>query len=84
MAKKRDLEQWIVESLRSRDGRAHLVEISRDVWMRHESDLRASGDLFFTWQYDLRWAAKRLRDRGALAPADDGSRGVWVLADERG
>jgi len=31
-----------------------IVEISRAVWDRHEDDLRESGDLFYTWQYDLR------------------------------
>lgn len=80
MATKRDLETWILDSLKAHGGCAHLIEISRDVWIRHEHELRASGDLFFTWQYDLRWAAKRLRDRGDLKPAHDSARGVWELA----
>jgi hypothetical protein len=45
-----------------------VLEVTKDVWAAHEDDLRASGDLFFTWQYDLRWAAQKLRDAGRLAP----------------
>ena len=54
-----------------------IVEISRAVWDRHEDDLRESGDLFYTWQYDLRWASLKLRKADVLLPASDEERGVW-------
>jgi hypothetical protein len=39
-----------------------------------------SGDFFFTWQYDIRWAAQTLRDKGALKPDIEAPRGIWQLA----
>ncbi len=80
MVPKHDLQDWIVESLRRRGGEAHHIQVARDVWERHEDELRRSGDLFYTWQYELRWAAKKLRDRGVLVPDDQTRRGVWSLS----
>lgn len=79
MATKWDLQLWIQEALEGRGGSASLVEVCRDVWQVHEQDLRASGDLFYTWQYDIRWAAQELRNRGVLAPIDRKSR-LWTIA----
>lgn len=80
MATKEDLEGWILDALRARGGSAHVVDVCRHIWLNHESDLRASGDLFYTWQYDVRWAAQKLRNRGILRSVD-GRRGEpWTLA----
>jgi len=66
MTSKADLMDWVLEALEKLGGSAEVVEVSRQVWRDHERDLASSGDLFFTWQYDLRWAAKRQRDLGNL------------------
>jgi len=81
MAEKEALRQWVLESLTARGGSASLVDVCRDVWQVHEPDLRMSGDLFFTWQYDIRWAAQQLRDTGVLVPDDEAPRGIWKLSD---
>ena len=60
-------------------GAARLVDICRHVWAHHEQELRQSGDLFFTWQYDIRWAATGLRHGGVMKPAADSQHGVWEL-----
>ncbi|MFC6152077.1 hypothetical protein [Nocardioides yefusunii] len=71
------LQQWILEAL-SASGRAgDVLAVSRFVWERHEPDLRANGDLFWTWQVDLREAATALASGGRLVV--DGPR--WALAD---
>jgi hypothetical protein len=70
MATKQDLRQWVLEALRVHGGRARLVDVARTVWDEHEPELRQSGDLFYTWQYDMRWAATQLRHEGLLVPAD--------------
>ena len=80
MPSKYDLEKWIVECLQATGGGASLVEICWWIWNHREGDLRSSGDLFVTWQYDVRWAATRLRETGALLPAHESPRGVWELA----
>lgn len=79
MANKHDLEDWLIEALQAANGWAHHVRLAESIWAEHEIDLRASGDLFFTWQYDLRWAAQRLRRRGIMRAVESRSDGIWRL-----
>jgi len=37
------------------------------------------GDLFYTWQYDMRWAATKLRRDGKLKAATRSPKGTWEL-----
>jgi hypothetical protein len=69
MATRDDLQDWIIEALTHLGRPASVVDVCKIVWQRHEHDLRASEDLFYTWQYDIRWAAQKLRDSGKMAPA---------------
>jgi hypothetical protein len=80
MADKYALQDWVIEALAARGGSATLLEVAADLWARHEHDLRESGDLFFTWQYDMRWAATALRHNGRIRPASASPRGVWELS----
>lgn len=81
VATKADLQDWVLEALRQLGGSAELINVSKHVWRTHESELAASGDLFYTWQYEIRWAAKKLRDSGKLKPSE-GRRphAKWELA----
>jgi hypothetical protein len=74
------LQDWILEALAARDGSATLLDVADAIWTEHEHDLRAAGDLFLTWQYDMRWAATALRRDGRIRAATDSPRGVWELA----
>ena len=78
VATRDDLQDWVVEALRAAGGEAHLVDVARAVWQTHQADLEASGDLFYTWQYDLRWAATKLRHKGVLDTAERS--GLWRLS----
>ena len=80
MSDKSVLGPWIVEALREHGGSADLLDVCKTVWQRHENDLRAAGDLFYTWQYDIRWAGTKLRQQGILAPARrEKAREPWRL-----
>lgn len=79
MANKAGLKSWIVDALNEAGGVASLIKVAQYIWREHEQDLRQSEDLFFTWQYDMRWAAMELRKDGVLADADSQPRGVWAL-----
>ncbi len=79
MLPKDRLGQWIVEALHDLGGRGDLISVSKHMWEHHESDLRGSGSGFYTWQYDVRWAATELRLQGVLRPAAESPRGVWEL-----
>lgn len=81
MARSKDqLKVWIVEALQSEQREMSVVEVAKYVWEAHEDDLRESGDLFYTWQYDLRWAAQTLRDEGVLSAKNNRRKGGWALA----
>ena len=49
-----------------------------EIWEIHEKDLSGT-DLFYTWQYDYRWAATKLREKGTIKPAEDSPKGIWEL-----
>lgn len=53
-----------------------MLEVAKAIWNKHEGELRSSGDLFGTWQHDMRWAADRLRKAGRLTLSER----KWVLA----
>ena len=77
MATKSDLILWVEDALKANGGRATIVQVASHIWKNHEAELRASGDLFFTWQYDMRWAAQGLVGRGHLDKTSE--RGYWRL-----
>lgn len=79
MASKEDLQDWLIQSLKAHNGSASIVEVCEYIWANYENDLRRSGDLFFTWQYDIRWAAVRLRKEGVMRAAGLSPRGSWEL-----
>lgn len=79
MARKEDLQGWLVEALEANNGSASIVEVCKHIWQNHEDELRRSGDPFFTWQYDVRWAAVVLRREGIMRAAGVSPRGIWVL-----
>jgi hypothetical protein len=83
MLSRADLEDFAVQALKAHQGHASIAEIRRFVWENYEAQLRQSSDLFYTWQYDIRWAATRLRKRGIIRPAESSPAGVWELRASR-
>ncbi|MCG8559499.1 MAG: hypothetical protein MI824_06855 [Hyphomicrobiales bacterium] len=80
VATKADLINWVYDALLSFGGKARIVAVAQHIWEHHEQELQDAGDLFFTWQYDMRWAAQELRDTGKCKPASEVPRGVWQLS----
>lgn len=76
-----DLPAMILEALDSLNGRGTIAQICKYIWEKYEQDLRKSGDLFYRWQYDMRWAGKQLRDTGKLTKAAETPRGVWAVVE---
>jgi hypothetical protein len=79
MTLKVDLQDWVAEALKYNGGSASIVNVCKYVWNKHERELKESGDLFFTWQYDIRWAADRLRRSNVIRSADVSPKGMWEL-----
>ncbi|MBU6503557.1 MAG: hypothetical protein KGQ35_11920 [Burkholderiales bacterium] len=77
MSKREDLKVWVKDALRRHGGEAKLLDVAKDIWKHHETGLLAAGDLYFTWQYDMRWAAISLRKDGHVE--EPGKRETWKL-----
>ena len=75
------LKEWVVDALCEVGGAGHLLDVLKGVWKHHEAEIRKSGDMFYTWQYDIRWAATALRHEGRLRSADETPRGTWELTE---
>ncbi len=76
---KDELPDVVTKALRALGGTANVVEVAKEIWKQHETELSTSGDLFFTWQYDMRWAAQKLRDAGNLSHVRENGRSAWQL-----
>ena len=79
LANKEDLQKWVLTALKSLNGSGGIVDVARVIWRDHETELRSSGDLFFTWQYDMRWAANQLRRKRIMKSVDVSPRGTWEI-----
>jgi len=50
-------------------GSATMMDIFKKFWVLHGKDLNEKDDIFYTWNYDIRWAATELRKQGRMKPA---------------
>ena len=80
MASRNDLVDWVYEAAKALGGEAKVAAIAKHIWDNHRSELERSGELFYTWQYDMRWAANKLRHLGKFASADTTRRSHWALS----
>ena len=76
---RQDLPDRLENTIRSIGGKGTIVEICKAFWNKYEKELRISGDLFYTWQYDIRWAATELRKSKKMKSAELSEKGVWEL-----
>ena len=75
-----DLKRLVLEALKDMGGQARVAEVCKYIWTKYEQDLKTSGDLLYTWQYDVRWAAQKLRNSGKLKPVNNERTRPWELA----
>jgi len=73
------LKDWVREALQDLGGKADILSICRSVWERHNQDIRETDDLFYQWQYEIRWAGNLLRQDGIIREAKSSPRGIWEL-----
>ncbi len=80
MVTRESMKQWIIECLQELSGSAYPRGVSKYIWDNSESELKDSGDILYTWQYDIRWAAQQLRYDGILRPVNRRRDLPWELA----
>ena len=76
MAMRENLKQWVYDAVAER-GEASIVETAKHIWRNHREEIERWGDGFYTWQYDMRWAAQVLRDERKLIVSPNRK---WALA----
>ena len=74
-----DLPDILYKSLEEMGGQASIIRVCKHVWEKYKTDFQHSGDLFYSWQYDIRWAATELRKTGRMKPAETSPRGIWEV-----
>jgi nucleosome binding factor SPN SPT16 subunit len=74
-----DLADILYKSLQALGGSSNIVEVCKFIWDNYKSELESSGDLFYTWQYDIRWAATQLRKAGKMKDFKTSPQGIWEI-----
>lgn len=74
-----DLPDILYDSIRNLGGKTTIVDVCKYVWSHYGSELENSGNLFFTWQYDIRWAATELRKTKRMLDKDISPKGIWEI-----
>lgn len=77
--KKTELPALLLQCLTELGGEADIVTVCKYFWKHYEVELQKSGDLLYTWQYDIRWAATELRKTGVMLDAKESPKGIWQL-----
>ena len=80
MASRNDMKVWVADALASMGGAAWPKEVAKYIWDNYEVEIRRSGSLLYTWQYDARWAATVMRKDGVLKPVHGRTDKPWELA----
>ncbi|MEM1484185.1 hypothetical protein V6615_04790 [Oscillospiraceae bacterium PP1C4] len=74
-----DLPNILYKAIKDMGGKTNIIDVCKLVWKSYQNDLENSGDLFYTWQYDIRWAATELRKTKRMKAAEQSPRGIWEI-----
>lgn len=80
MATREDMKDWVIVALKVMGGKGWPSDVAKHIWDNYESELRKSGKLLYTWQYDVRWAAQSLRNEGKLKAVNGRRDRPWELS----
>lgn len=74
-----DLPDMLYAAIKAMGGKTNIIDVCKYFWEHHGPELQSSGDLFYTWQYDIRWAATELRKSKRMKAAEISPRGIWEI-----
>ncbi len=77
--RKKDMVWILVDALKFLKGKGTIVQVSKVIWENYNKELKSSGDIFYTWQYDIRWARHKLQKEGRLDTHMVNGRSIWEL-----
>ncbi|MDE7405580.1 MAG: hypothetical protein K2M89_01740 [Clostridiales bacterium] len=85
---RKDLPDILYQLIKELGGSAAMMTIFRKFWKEHKNEIQEGDDFFYTWNYDIRWAATKLRKEGRMKEASRqenthganiSSRGIWEI-----
>ena len=76
---KDDLPRLLENVLKEMNGNGYILDISKKFWIKYKDNITPDNNLFYTWQYDIRWAATELRKNNIMVRPDL-EKGLWTLA----
>lgn len=85
---RQDLPDLLYKTIKLLGGKDIMINIFQKFWKLHAEELKQSGDLFYTWKYDIRWAATKLRNQKRMKSAstkenthglDVSPKGTWEI-----
>ncbi len=79
MALRDDMEPWLIDALRRSGGAGKILDLAKDIWDHHESDIKATAHGLYNWQYEMRWCGQALQKKGKMKKDYLGRRGIWGL-----
>lgn len=79
MALRDDMKPWLLDALRRAGGSAKIVDLAKDIWIHHETEIRASPVGLYDWQYEMRWCGHVLQHEGKMEKDFLGRKGIWGL-----
>ena len=50
------MKEQVKEALSELGGSSTILNICKNVWEKHGDEISASGDMFYKWQYEIRWS----------------------------
>ena len=74
--KRDDFMPLIIEALHANHGSLKIHEVCKSVWNNNSARIIQSQQVLYTWQYDIRWAANKLRRQNKIISKP---RGYWTL-----
>ncbi len=80
MASRESMKEWVILALKAQEGIGWPKDVAKYIWQHYEIELKKSGSLLYTWQYDVRWAAQSLKNEGVLKPVHKRRDLPWELA----
>lgn len=80
MVTREDMKPWVVAALTSMGGKGWPRDVAKYIWDNYEIEIKRSGSLLYTWQYDVRWTAMAMRKEGSIKPVGGRTDRPWELA----
>lgn len=83
-----DLPNILYQIIDELGGRAKMMDIFKSFWAKYKNVLNEDEDIFYTWNYDIRWAATQLRKEKRMKPAETrentcgapvSPKGIWEI-----